>query len=365
MRRLGLLLLTCAISSLPTRAAAEENGWFVLASGVDTNLRGISADFARPADHSKVQGFVIWVCGSNGVILRSADEGQTWKRLHVQGSEDADFRGIRSFGSLTAYVMSVGEGGKSHIYKTTDGGESWHLQYSDQRREFFLDALVCRSERDCFALSDPVAGKFLLLHTGDGEHWNELPRESMPPAVKNEGVFAASNSAMAICGSNKQQLFFGTGGPVARVFRSLDSGQSWKVVTTPIASGNISSGIFSVQCSGEIVVAVGGDYRNTSSAAGVAAYSVDGGLTWLLAESPPGGFRSGVAITGGSNWVAVGPSGEDDCRILEADSAHPGAYWKRVASLNLNAVFMLDERGIFATGPKGMVARYEPWVESK
>ena len=331
-------------------AADEAKLWEVLTSGIDTNLRGISADFARPLSESGNHSVVIWAAGSNGVILRSVDEGKTWTRLHVEGGDKLDFRGIRSFGESTAYVMSIGDSGRSRIYKTIDGGKTWRLQYSDKRKEFFLDALVCRSEKDCFAISDPIEGKFLLLRTEDGEHWKDLPRDSLPPALAHEGIFAASNSALALSGEN--ELFFGTGGPAARVFHSADSGKSWTVVETPILSGNVSSGIFSLRCSGDTVVAVGGDYLNTGQPARVAAYSLDRGATWKLAEQPPEGLRSGVEVVHGHTWVAVGPTGED----ISTDN---GVHWKHSASRNLNAIFVLDDRAIPAVGANGMVAEYQ------
>src|SRR5262249_39122311 len=148
------------------------------------------------------------------------------------------------------------------------------------RPEFFLDGLVCRTEKDCFAITDPIGGKFLLLHTGDGEHWTELPREQLPAALPQEGAFAASNSSLTLCGDS--DLFFGTGGPAARVFHSPDNGKTWSVAETPILSGNASSGIFSLHCSGNVVIAVGGDYRKTSDEVRVAAYSTDRGATWKL-----------------------------------------------------------------------------------
>jgi photosystem II stability/assembly factor-like uncharacterized protein len=284
------------------------------------------------------------------VILRSRDGGKTWKQLHVEGGDKLDFRGIRSFGAATAYVMSVGENGSSRIYKTTDSGETWRLQYSDRRPEFFLDALVCKSEKNCFTVSDPIDGKFLLLHTEDGEQWKELPRESMPVAQPKEGVFAASNSALALCG--KRELFFGTGGPAARVFHSADAGLTWTVAETPIASGNASSGIFSLRCYGDTIVAVGGDYANTTQASRVAAYSVDHGATWKLSEQGPNGFRSGVEVYF-DRWtrVAVGPTGQDV-------SGNQGLHWKRISSLNLNAVFVLDDVVMLAAGPKGTVVQH-------
>ncbi len=343
MRPVRTLLLTLLLST-----AAENGQWSVQTSGLDTNLRAISADYAHPLNETGDHSPVVWVSGSNGVILRSIDDGKTWKRLHVDGGDALDFRGLRAFGATTAYVMSIGEAGKSRIYKTTDGGETWKLQYADQRKEFFLDALVCLSETRCFAISDPVEGKFLLLQTEDGEHWKELPRDGMPAALAGEGVFAASGTSLAICGGN--EIFFGTGEAAARVFRSRDLGRTWSVTATPVVSGNASSGIFSLACSGDTLVIVGGDYLNTAHPFRVAAYSLDRSATWKLSPNGPEGFRSAVAFIDDKTLVAVGPDGEDV-------SLDGGVHWKRSGSLNLNAVFVLDGRNIGAAGPKGTVVR--------
>lgn len=331
--------------------AGENQVWSVQTGGVDTNLRGMDGAYDQPLQKGGDHSPVLWVCGSNGVILRSKDGGKAWKRLRVEGSDGLglDFRGIRAFGAATALLMSVGDSGKSRIYKTTNGGETWRLQYTDQRKEFFLDALVCLSETRCFAISDPVEGKFLLLQTEDGEHWKELSREGMPRALPGEGVFAASGTSLAICRGN--DIFFGTGGPAARVFHSPDLGSTWSVAATPIVSGTASAGIFSLACSGDRLAIVGGDYLNTTQPFRVAAYSLDQGASWQLSPSGPGGFRSAVAFLDKATLVAVGPEGEDV-------SFDGGVNWKRSGSLNLNAVFVLDGRNIWAAGPKGTVVRY-------
>src|SRR5260370_11978177 len=75
----------------------------------------------------------------------------------------------------------------------------------------------------CYALGDPIDGKFLLLSTTDGEHWNPLPNESMPASLPGEGAFAASNTCMLLSG---EEIYFGTGGPAARVFHSPFSGRT-------------------------------------------------------------------------------------------------------------------------------------------
>jgi photosystem II stability/assembly factor-like uncharacterized protein len=319
----------------------------VQTSGLDTNLRGVSV---APVSNAKgVSAPAVWASGSNGVILKSIDEGTTWKRLHVAGGDALDFRGIVAFSSSTAYVMSSGETEKSRIYKTTDGGETWTLQYTDKRKEFFLDSIACLSETHCFALSDPIDGKFLLLNTTDGQHWNPLSSGNMPAALPSEGAFAASNTCLALSGAD---IFFGTGGPAARVFHSSDSGRTWGVAETPIAHGNASSGIFSiVRADEKTIVVAGGDYQDPNRASGVAAYSLDEGKSWQLSTQQPGGYRSAVAHIDDGRWVVVGPNGEDV-------SDDFGEHWKHVGTLNLNAVSNLLGHIAWGVGPNGTIGHF-------
>jgi len=321
--------------------------WIVQTSGLDTNLRGVSV--ADTTDGTSKTHYSIWASGSNGVILRSKNDGKNWQQLSIPGGDNLDFRDIESFDEDVAYVMSSGDGDKSRIYKTENGGKNWKLQYSDQRPGFFLDSLACDSETHCFALSDPVDGKFVVLTTNDGEHWKELPREKMPAALPKEGAFAASGTAIAQCEGN---LFFGTGGPAARVFRSADQGFSWTVAETPLARGSASSGVFSVACNGpDNIVAVGGDYKDPDNARKVAAYSNDSGATWHLAETQPGGYRSAVGSFSYGDFAAVGPNGTDI-------SHDKGMHWMHTDRLNLNAASFESTAG-WAVGPKGTVARFQ------
>ncbi len=347
MRNIGLLLIV-GVSAFGANALtlnADELSWTVQTSGIQTNLRGISAVHASGTDKTPV----VWASGSNGVVLCSRDAGKTWERLLVGGGETLDFRGIQAFDAYTAYVMSSGEVDKSRIYKTTDGGKTWKLEYTDKRTGFFLDALVCSSEKKCFALSDPVEGKFLILATQDGEHWNELPRETMPAALSGEGAFAAGNSALAVFGNG--EIYFGTGGGAeARVFHSPDMGRTWTATPSPIAAGVAFAGIFSIARSGDTLIVVGGDYRQANLASSVAAYSADRGATWQLASGQPGGYRSAVAWADATTIVAAGPNGED----ISLDG---GVHWARTGSLNLNAIAALGIN-VWDAGPNGTVARF-------
>ena len=320
--------------------------WTVQTSGIDTNLRGVSAGIFT--DSHSVATPVVWASGSNGVILQSKDVGKRWRRISVAGGEKLDFRSIQAFDDQKAYVMSSGDGDKSRIYKTTDGGATWKLQYTDKRKEFFLDALVCTSQIECRAVGDPIDGKFVILRTQDGETWEQLPTDQMPAALPDEGAFAASGTCLAIY--SYTDVYFVTGGPAARLFHSSDAGYSWTVGGTPIASGNASSGIFSIAVWDKALVVVGGDYRDIGNAHGVAAYSEDQGKTWKLAEKQPGGFRSAVARLSETYLVAVGPNGEDV-------SDDGGAHWRQTDSLNLNALAVLPSGDAWAVGANGTVAR--------
>jgi photosystem II stability/assembly factor-like uncharacterized protein len=327
--------------------ASNQPWWSVQASGVDTNLRGVSViyDQASPGR----DGYVIWAAGSNGAILFSNNDGSTWKELHVEGGSDLDFRDIEAFDLKTANVMSSGDGDKSRIYRTNDGGNSWKLEYTDKRGGFFLDALACSTATHCFALSDPVGGKFLILATEDGEHWHDMPRDNMPPALPKEGAFAASGTALAICFDGS--MFFGTGGSArARIFRSKDQGRSWTAKETPMPASP-SSGIFSIACNGSTVIALGGDYKDQSNPKQVALYSHDQGETWQFAAQQPGGYRSAVASFSSGDFAAVGPNGTDV-------SEDEGVHWQHTDNLNLNALSFDGTHG-WGVGAKGTIARFK------
>lgn len=343
MRPVRILLLAMLFAS-----PASAQSWFIETTSFDTNLRAVSATHARdPLRHPDP---VIWASGSHGRMLRSKDGGAHFRRLLINGGQMLDLRGIQAFDEKIAVVMSSGPGKLSRIYKTHDGGDLWKLLYSDPRPAFFLDALVCLSETECFALSDPVDGKFLLIHTADGEHWQELPRDGMPPALPEESAFAASGSCLAIY--DRRDIYFVTGHGASRLFHSPDLGRTWTVTDMPLAKGNSSSGGFSVSRLGGSMIVTGGDYNDDENPDHNVAYSLDRGATWNLPAQPPGGFRSAVAFLDGKTLLAVGTSGEDV-------SFDQGAHWTLTGELNLNALAVLDGAA-WAVGAEGTIARWIP-----
>ncbi|MGA2738649.1 MAG: glycosyl hydrolase [Bryobacteraceae bacterium] len=315
--------------------------WVAQSSGTSASLRGVSA--VSPA--------VVWASGAGGVYLRTMDGGATWQSAVVPGAADLDFRAVRALDGRTAWLMSSGPGAKSRIYKTADGGAHWSPLYTNPDADGFLDALAFWDARRGVVLGDPVGGQFVILTTGDGGHsWQ---RHKLPPALPNEGAFAASNSCLQVRG--KSEVWFGTGGPSgARVFHSNDGGAHWDVAATPLRHDGPGAGIFSLALadSGH-GVAVGGDYGKPTEAAGNVVMMSNGGRAWVEpGGSHPNGYRSALAFLAGRRiWIAVGTSGSDISRDW-------GQSWKAFDSGAYNAIGTAGDAA-WAVGPGGRIGRLQ------
>ena len=305
-------------------------------SRTDVPLRGISA----------VSEKVAWASGARGTVLRTIDGGTTWETLVIAGADSLDFRDVQVFDQNTAFVLSIGQGDQSRIYKTSDGGKIWQRQFTNSDPKAFYDCFAFWDSTHGIAISDSVDGKFPLIATSDGMTWNPVAVKKMPPALPGEGAFAASGTCIATFGKN--DVWFGTGAPSARVFHSADRGKNWTVAETPILHGAASQGVFSLAFwTAKDGVAVGGDYKEPTKNENVAAVTHDGGKTWILATKPPQGYRSAVAVGPSHTLVAVGTSG--------ADISHDGGNsWSPMFKEDLNALALIGNSG-WAVGPAGKI----------
>lgn len=318
--------------------------WELQNSGNKSSIRGIDA-----LDENNV-----WLSGSLGKYAITNDGGKTWVTDSVPGADSLDFRDIEVISKDVVYLMSAGLGEKSNIYKTKDGGKSWTLQKQNEHAEGFYDGFAFWDENTAILIGDPVGGSHFLLKTTDGgKNWNRIEPEKLAPLADGEiGGFAASGTTIEVNGDN---VWFATGGKVARVHHSTDRGETWQVYNTPILQGGNSTGIFSIDFRDDYRgVVVGGDYTKAENRGLTTAYTKDGGRNWTLpADTSIVTFSSCVQYIQNSNvLVAVSRSAKsfystDDGRSWSAFGGH--------ALYTLS--FAKNGKSAWAAGPNGKVAK--------
>jgi photosystem II stability/assembly factor-like uncharacterized protein len=300
-----------------------------------------------------VSDSVAWASGNHGTFVMTVDGGKNWVASKVTGADSLDFRDIEAFDERSAFILSIGPGESSRIYRTSNGGSSWNLQFVASDPKIFLDEFAFWNSTQGVAVGDEINGHLFLLRTSDGgQHWVQISPSKIPDALPGEGAFAASGSGITIEGMNN--VWIGSGVNTARVYRSSDRGETWSVSTTPILQENESSGIFSVAfCDARRGIVVGGDYKKENQSRSNVAATNDGGMTWKSAtDAPPAGFRSAVIYLTKEYLVTVGPSGTDY-------SADGGKSWKQIDMIGYHAVGRArNGKAIWAVGDKGRIGHY-------
>ena len=300
-----------------------------------------------------VDDSVAWASGLHGVYIRTIDGGVTWIPAAVHGADTLQFRDIAAFDSRTAYLLAAGYGSLSRIYKTTDGGATWSLQFTNSDPRAFFDCMGFWDPSNGLAFSDAVSGKFIIIRTTDGENWERIPPDVVPDATLGEGSFAASGMCLVTQGDST--AWFGTGGTdSARVFKTTNRGGSWSVVATPVVSGS-SAGIAALSFYDRLNgLAAGGDIGNADSYSDNTAQTSDGGLSWTLAGRPtfPGAIYGLASIVSAATPIllAAGPGGLDY-------SVDRGLTWIALDTLEYWSIDIATPMAGWAVGPAGRIAK--------
>lgn len=312
------------------------------ASGTDALLIGMGI----------VDESTVWLGGTGGTWARTIDGGATWQSGTVPGADSLQFRDAHGIDANTAYLLSIGNGADSRIYRTRDGGVNWIPLFRNEEQSAFFDCFGFWDETHGIAFSDSFDGHFRIIATSDGETWTALDPAVLPPASDGEGAFAASGTCLITHGDSTAWIGTGASPGGARVLRTMDRGRTWSVAQTPIVRGP-SAGIASLAARSDLeLIALGGDISMPDSMTDNVAISSDGGATWTLATSTP--FPGAVY---GAAWVrnapsaalvAVGPGGV----ALTNDGART---WTLLDTLNHWSVgFASPARG-WAIGPNGRI----------
>lgn len=348
MRRPIALVLAAACSA-PT-PAPHPAGPTTLAqrSGTDALLIAVHA----------VNDSVVWASGARGTWVRTTDGGRTWTAGRVPGADSLQFRDIHALDDRTAWVLSIGTGAQSRIYRTDDGGAQWHMQFVNPEPGGFYDCFAFWDADRAVVIGDAIDSSMAVLLTEDGgRRWRRVPPGRLPPAHAGEGSFAASGTCAATGPGGRAWIVMST--PTqARLLRTADFGRTWALETLPITTHEGSGPQSVLFRDARHGLVVGGGYASRPGDT-LVAVTDDGGDTWrAVGRGPPFTVGSwGAAWVPGARAptvVAVGPNGS-------AYSRDGGTTWVVLDSLNHWSVGAASAAAVWAVGTQGRITRSGGW----
>ncbi len=351
--------------------------------------------------------------GDQSRIYHTADAGRHWSLQFTATSPKAFFDSMAFWDPTHGIVLGdpiPDESGKLKFeLLLTDDGRTWHALSSTQlppaeegegafaasnsclailsAPSSKINAVIlsgdtrlakrstCRSRKPALSLSkgtpciSPSPEASQGIRTIHSPVRNVSFSNVIPNEVRDLGFVRARNTARSKSGSPEKSatstpdsnIWFATGGRAARVFHSIDRGQTWQVAETPILHGPDSAGIFSIafRDSNHGVIA-GGDYQHPDRDGPNLAFTTDGGKTWTLSPLRPLAYFSAVAydrrpITRdnrerlfivGQDFVFDFRPPQDPTRI----SPH------KKSGIKFNAVSPYPEGGALIVGPNGSIA---------
>jgi photosystem II stability/assembly factor-like uncharacterized protein len=294
---------------------------------------------------------VVWVAGANRTVLRTLNGGATWtvRQVPVPDSPNLQFRDVHAVDANTAYLLSIGNGRDSRIFKTSDAGVTWRTQFVNGDSSAFYDCFDFWSPDSGVVVSDAARGEMIVRTTFDGgATWNPIPASALPRPIQGEGSFAASGTCLLTQHGGHAWIASNKG----RVIHTPDYGHSWTAVRTPISVSD-SVGVVSVAFrDARNGVAFGG--FGAAPGDTLIAVTNDGGATWTVRPRPTmgGGVSGGAYVSARSRAiVAAGFTGA-------AFSPDEGRTWVPLDSANYWGIgFAPSGRVGWITGRGGRIVR--------
>ncbi|MCL6452130.1 MAG: hypothetical protein K6T78_00710 [Alicyclobacillus sp.] len=273
--------------------------------------------------------------GGRTEVLRTENGGQTWESATVADTRPSDPAGHipasiafsdARHGWLTTSAMNPGMGGTvpGGLYRTTDGGATWHLvpnPFPTGLDAFpwvqFTSGTLGFTEAAPQAAADVgvSTGQYRLFRTTDGgAHWQPVtPAPSgaekvdwLPPQVAGGQLYTAALESVA------------GGARTLVVYRSDDEGRTWQAIHTFPAASSLAAlaadrqGIW-VDWAGELWT------------------SADGGQTFTRTPAPPGAV-TGLAVNQAVLYAFVTPR-HSSAQTAASDvyqTVNGGATWQKV-----------------------------------
>lgn len=220
-------------------------------------------------------------------IETTTDAGQTWTPLTLPAAISSSRLSCPT--ATTCALLGIGAGGGSVFFQTTDGGRTWSSRSgpAELTSGDFVGGLACTSATRCTAIAMPNL------------------------------VAAGSSDVMSLTTS--------------------DGGQSWSQGSLPAGLNGIPDGL---TCTSEGDCVVVGSDKGFPGEEGGAAYSRDGGATWVSSTVPNGTSDLHAVACSGTFCIASSLDSSSSTVRTLFTSGDSGAYWSAVTTTGLTSDVM-------------------------
>ena len=254
-------------------------------------------------------GKAIVVVGERGHVLKSIDQGQSWRQISVPT------RATLTAVSFIDADHGIAVGHDAVILRSQDGGESWQLVYHAPEGESPLLDVHMRSRNDITAIG--AYGLYLDSKDG-GVTWEA--REFRPVNLKSSELkseyaetFVGDFHLNHIAASTKGRWYIAA--EAGTLYRSDDEGQSWRQLPSPYEGsffGTLPIG------NGEVLA---------FGLQGRLFYSSDAGEIWQRVETGTQATltnalvlqNGGIFVSGYSGSLLVSNPGEIDFQTIQLE----------------------------------------------
>ena len=294
----------------------------------------------------EIKNNTIYGASSTGTIYSfEVDTPKQIKQEQYSSPIDSLIPNFRALAVTDTDVFAISIANPALLFK------NGKVVYTESHPKVFYDSMEFWNNKEGIAVGDFTDNCISILITRDGgDSWSKLDCSVYSDIKQGEGLFAASDTNIAIVGND---TWIASGGLNSRVYFSSDKGLSWNITETPIIQGESTTGIFSIAFYDKRNgYAIGGDYTKPEQDSLNKIRTTDAGKTWsTVADNQNPGYRSCVQYipnSKGEKLVAVGFEGVD----YSSDS---GLTWQHLSDEGFYTIRFLNDSIAYVAG-KGKIA---------
>lgn len=310
---------------------------------------------------------VIWVGAASGGIWKSQDEGATWTPM---GDQTASLSiGAIAIDPFDHNIIYAGTG-EAHnsldsfhgagLLRSKDGGQNWDLLSSDVYLGSKFSRIVPNPKRPGFIYAATTRG--VLRSLDGGGTWVQSLKGIATDLLIDP---MSPNIVLASIGSTG-------GGPQNGLYKSTDSGQTWRRLTRDLPANNaILARVQMSNCLAYPNVVYVSLYGTWGGMAGMYK-STDFGSSWIRLPNAPdyaggqswydnyvttspvnpnivfvGGTSTYRTIDGGNTW-------EDNTRSYAGGPVHPDHHFLAFSSFDPQTIYLCTDGGVFRSRNLGV-----------